>query len=110
MHISIARYAGAAGKIGAVAPKVQQGFVPLLKSQRGFLGYAAFTSEQDDIVALHLWENADALASSRGKLHEWIQANLSGFAEPPGASTVKSGRTPSSRRRAAAMASPSTAW
>jgi quinol monooxygenase YgiN len=82
MYISIARYAGAAAKIGDAAPKVQQEFVPLLKSQHGFLGYAAFGSEQGDVVALHLWENADALANSRGKFTEWIQTNLSEFAEP----------------------------
>src|SRR4051794_6549277 len=82
MHISIARYAGAAGKIGAAAPKVQQGFVPLLKNQPGFLGYAAFASEQGDIVALHLWENADALANSFPKIREWVTGNLTGFEQP----------------------------
>jgi hypothetical protein len=82
MHISIARYAGAAGKIGEAAPKVQKGFVPLLKGQPGFLGYAAFASEQGDIIALHLWESADTLANSRGEMTEWVRTNLAGFEEP----------------------------
>ena len=38
MHVIITRYAGAAGKIGEAAPKVQQGFVPMLKGQPGFQG------------------------------------------------------------------------
>jgi heme-degrading monooxygenase HmoA len=82
MHISIARYTGAASKIGEAAPKVQQGFVPLLKSQPGFLGYAAFASEQGDIVALHLWENAAALENSFPKIRDWVTANLKGFEQP----------------------------
>jgi heme-degrading monooxygenase HmoA len=82
MYINISRYTGAAGKISEAAPKVQQGFVALLKNQPGFLGYAAFASEQGDIVALHLWENADALANSREKIRSWVSANMPEFAEP----------------------------
>jgi hypothetical protein len=82
MYISIARYAGAAGKIGDAAPKVQQGFVPLLKAQPGFLGYAAFASKQGDIIALGIWEDIGALTNSRGKMAEWVQTNLAEFAEP----------------------------
>ena len=82
MYINISRYAGMAGKISEAAPKVQQGFIPMLKGQRGFLGYAAFASEQGDIVALTIWENADVLANSRGKIRDWVSGNLVGFAEP----------------------------
>ena len=82
MYINISRYAGAAGKIGEAAPKVQQGFVPMLKGQPGFHGYAAFASEQGDIVAVTIWEDADALTNSRDKIRGWVQGNLTGFDEP----------------------------
>jgi heme-degrading monooxygenase HmoA len=82
MYINISRYAGAAGKIGEAAPKVQQGFVPMLKGQQGFHGYAAFASEQGDIVAITIWENADALTNSRDSIRAWVQNNLQGFDEP----------------------------
>jgi heme-degrading monooxygenase HmoA len=82
MYINISRYAGAAGKIGEAAPKVQQGFVPMLKGQNGFHGYAAFGSEQGDVVAITIWENADALTNSRDSIRAWVQNNLQGFDEP----------------------------
>jgi len=82
MYISISRYAGHAGKVGEVAPKVQQGLVPMLKGQPGFHGYATFATEQGDAVALSIWENGDAMANSRGKINEWVQTNLTGFPEP----------------------------
>ena len=82
MHVNINRYAGAAGKIGEAAPKVEQGFVPILKGRPGFLGYAAFATEQGDIVALHVWEHADALANSRDGIRSWVSANMPEFAEP----------------------------
>jgi heme-degrading monooxygenase HmoA len=82
MYINISSYAGMAGKIGEAAPKVQQGFVPMLKGQKGFHGYAAFASEQGDIIALAIWENADAVTNSRPKIREWVTGNLTGFDEP----------------------------
>ena len=82
MHVTITRYAGMAGKIGAAAPKVQQGFVPVLKGQQGFLGYAAFASEQGDIVACAIWESAGAAAKSRDDVRGWVRRNLAGFMEP----------------------------
>ena len=64
MYLNISHYTGMAEKIGEGAAKTQQGLVPLLRSQRGFLGYAAFASEQGNGISLHIWENADALNQS----------------------------------------------
>ena len=82
MHVIITRYAGMAGKIGEAAPKVQQGIVPMLKGQPGFQGYAAFASEQGDIIACAIWESADAAANSRDDVRGWVRRNLPGFMEP----------------------------
>ena len=82
MHVNITRYAGTAGKIGEAAPKVQQGFVPMLKGQPGFHGYAAFASEQGDIIACTIWESAEAAANSRDDVRGWVRRNLAGFMEP----------------------------
>jgi heme-degrading monooxygenase HmoA len=82
MYINITRYAGAAGKIEEAAPKVQQGFVPMLKGQPGLHGYAAFASEQGDIVSCTIWESAAAAANSREDVRGWVRRNLPGFEEP----------------------------
>ena len=82
MHVNINRYAGAAGKIGEAAPKAEQGFVPLLKARPGFLGYAAFASEQGDIIACAIWASAEAAANSRDDVRGWVRRNLAGFMEP----------------------------
>ena len=110
MYINITRFAGAAGKIEEAAPKVQQGFVPMLKGQPGFHGYAAFASEQGDIVSCTIWESAAAAANSREDVRGWVRRNLPASWSRPSASPARSVPTPSSRRRAAAPASLSTAW
>jgi heme-degrading monooxygenase HmoA len=76
MYITILRHAGAAGKIGEAAPKVQQGLLPLFKQQQGFLGHAAFASEQGDVVAISIWEDAEAPRNSREKIASWVSANV----------------------------------
>ncbi|WP_043343607.1 antibiotic biosynthesis monooxygenase [Belnapia moabensis] len=82
MYIVIGRYAGAAGKIAEAAPKVQQGLVPLIKEQPGFLGYAALASEQGEIVAFFIWKTAETMALGRDKVRSWLANNLPEEAEP----------------------------
>jgi hypothetical protein len=78
-HIVISRYAGAAEKAEAALPKVRQEFVPLVKGCEGFLCYATLPTEQGDVVACLIWEDAGAMAASRDKIRTWAQANLQGF-------------------------------
>jgi heme-degrading monooxygenase HmoA/quinol monooxygenase YgiN len=82
MHIVLNRYAGAAAKADAALPKVRQEFVPLLKGREGFLGYATMPTEQGDVVACLIWEDAGAMAASRDKIRGWVRDNLEGFEEP----------------------------
>jgi heme-degrading monooxygenase HmoA len=82
MHVIINRYAGAARKAEALLPIIRQEFVPLLKGCEGFLGYATFPSEQGDVVACLIWEDAGAAAASRDRIRRWVQDHLKGFEEP----------------------------
>ncbi|WP_043345045.1 antibiotic biosynthesis monooxygenase [Belnapia moabensis] len=82
MHIMISRYAGAAGMTAEAAPKAQHGLVPILKDQPGFYGYAAFGSEQGDIVSVSVWESGTAAAEARPKIGEWVSGNLAGLSQP----------------------------
>jgi hypothetical protein len=82
MYANISRYAGAAGKMLWAGSKAEQGLVPLLKAQPGFLGYAALASEQGDIVSFHLWQDAHSLASVRDKIGTWASTNLPDLGEP----------------------------
>jgi hypothetical protein len=87
VHVILSRYAGLASRIGEAAPRVREGFVPLLKGCRGFLGYAALASEQGDILAITIWEDAAAAAVSRERIRGWVRDNLRGIV--PGESTER---------------------
>jgi heme-degrading monooxygenase HmoA len=80
MHVILSRYAGLAPRVGEAAPKVEQGFVPLLKGCPGFRGYAALASEQGDILSISIWEDAASAAASRDRIRGWVRENLRGIA------------------------------
>src|SRR3712207_5677623 len=80
MHVILSRYAGLAPRAEQAAPKVREGFVPLIKGCPGFLGYAALASEQGDIWAITIWEDAAAAAGSRDRIRGWVRDNLRGIA------------------------------
>jgi heme-degrading monooxygenase HmoA len=82
MHIVLNRYAGAAEKAEAALPKVREDFVPFVQGCEGFLGYATLPTEQGDVVACLIWEDAQAVASNREKIRGWVRENLQGFEEP----------------------------
>ena len=102
MYVVINRYAGAADKIQAALPTVQQEFVPLLQGCDDFLGYAAFSTEEGDVIACLFWEHGEAAASSRDKIRGWVHENLEGFEEPTdrfaGTSVLHAVVAPQSRR------------
>jgi hypothetical protein len=79
MHAILRRYAGAAARMGEAAPRVQAGLVPLLKSHRGFHGYAAFASERGDIISCSVHGDAAAAARSHERVRGWARADLKGI-------------------------------
>src|SRR3954452_8234674 len=79
MHVILRRYAGAADRMAAAAPKVQQGLVPMLRDHTGFEGYAAFASEQGDIVSCTIYANTQTAAQSHAEVRGWVQTNLKGI-------------------------------
>jgi hypothetical protein len=82
MYVVINRYAGAADKVEAALPKIQQDFVPLLQGCDDFLGYATFPTDEGDVTACLFWAHGEAAASSRDKIRGWVRDNLEGFEEP----------------------------
>jgi quinol monooxygenase YgiN len=76
MHVILRRYAGAASQLEEAARRVQAGLVPMLKGHAGFLGYAAFASEQGDLVSCSVYEDAAAAQRSYDEVRGWAQANL----------------------------------
>lgn len=76
MRIILRRYMGAASQLEEAARRVQGGLVPMLRGHKGFLGYAAFGSEQGDLVSCSIYEDAAAADRSHDEVRGWAQTNL----------------------------------
>lgn len=76
MHIMLRCYTGVANQLEEAARRVQGGLVPMLRGHRGFLGYAAFGSEQGDLVSCSIYEDAATADRSYDGVRGWVQTNL----------------------------------
>jgi quinol monooxygenase YgiN len=73
MHVILRRFAGAAAQAEEATRRAQQGLVPLLKKQQGFLGYAALASEQGDFVTFSIYEDAAAARRANEEVRGWAR-------------------------------------
>jgi hypothetical protein len=76
MRITVRCYTGVVNQLEEAARRVQGGLVPMLRGHRGFLGYAAFGSEQGDLVSCSIYKDAAAADRSYDEVRGWVQTNL----------------------------------
>jgi heme-degrading monooxygenase HmoA len=84
MYIILRRYAGVAAQAEEGARRTQEGLVPMLREQDGFEGYAAFASDQGDIVSFSVFKDAAAAMNSQEAVRSWVVSSLRDiFPNPP---------------------------
>jgi hypothetical protein len=85
MYVTLRRY----GEIGArmyemIARKIEEGLVPTLKAQPGFLSYCAFMSEDGDGVSVTVFDDRAQAMRANEQVHEWVVSKLKDLvADPP---------------------------
>ncbi|MBL6081754.1 hypothetical protein JMJ56_27610 [Belnapia sp. T18] len=82
MYMVVSHYAGGASDADEVTPKIERGFVPLLKQHPGFNGYALVQTEQGDIIAITLFHDSSSSAAFRPTVRPWMNANIPAVPEP----------------------------
>jgi hypothetical protein len=83
MHATIRRYRGVGAVAGQLAPRVSQGFVPILRQYQGFVAYCAFGGQDGDIYSIGLFETKQAGEAANARAREWVQANLRDLGPDP---------------------------
>jgi len=82
MYAAVRRYHVKPGRIAEVARRVQEGLVPILTSQRGFLAYHAIDVGDNVAVAIGLYENRRAAEAGNEQAAQWVQQNLADLLGP----------------------------
>ncbi len=76
MYINVRRYETHPEKTDQIIEKIEQGFVPILKAQPGFVSYEIFVAGKGVIVTMSRFKDDGGAKLSREKAAEWVRANV----------------------------------
>jgi heme-degrading monooxygenase HmoA len=76
MYATVRRYRGIGSSGGQFAPRVSEGFVPILHQSQGFVAYCAFAGEEGDAYSVGVFETRQAGEAAGARAREWVRANL----------------------------------
>ncbi|MBU1344297.1 MAG: antibiotic biosynthesis monooxygenase [Proteobacteria bacterium] len=76
MYINVRRYETHPNRTDQIIGKIQEGFLPILKAQPGFVSYEIFVAGKGVIVTMSKFEDESGAKASREKAAEWVQANV----------------------------------
>ena len=79
MFATIRRYQVKPGSTADVGQRVQQGLIPLLAKQAGFVSYHALDAGNDVAVSVSLYQDRAAAEAANKTAASWVQVNLSGL-------------------------------
>ena len=76
MFATIRRYQGKPGQTEETIRRVEQGLVPILSKQRGFVSYHAIDAGNDVAVSVSLYDDRAAADAANQAAAAWVTQNL----------------------------------
>ncbi len=82
MFAAIRRYRVKSGNTGELMRRVEQGLVPMLSIQRGFVSYHAIDDGQDGAISVSIYANRAAAEGANESAASWVTQNLGDLVGP----------------------------
>ncbi len=82
MFAAVRRYHVKPGRIAEVARRVEQGLVPLLLGQRGFISYHAIDAGSNEALAIGIYQDRRAAEAANETATAWVEENLAELLGP----------------------------
>ncbi len=82
MFAAVRRYHVKPGRIAEVARRVQEGLVPILTQQRGFISYHCIDAGDGAALAVGLYNDRRAAESANDAATAWVKQNLADLLGP----------------------------
>src|ERR1700753_277529 len=79
MFTSIRKYRMRRGSAAAIARRVQEGFVPLLRQMPGFRSYYLLDGGPDVLITISRFDSVDEAYASNEKAADWVRNNVLEF-------------------------------
>ena len=84
MFAAIRYYQAEPPSIDEVVRRVEEGFVPVIRTMAGFISYFVLipTEREEEIVSVSVFEDRQSAEESNGKAAEWVAQNLGELLRP----------------------------
>lgn len=82
MFATIRRYKGSAGSTDEVVRRVEQGLVPIITSQPGFVSYTAIDDGQGGAISVSVYQDRAAAEAANATAAEWVKHNIAELVAP----------------------------
>lgn len=82
MFATIRRYQGKPGNTEEVIRRVQQGLIPMLTIQRGFVSYHAIDAGNDVAISVSIYADRAAAEAANQAAASWVKQNLGDLVGP----------------------------
>jgi hypothetical protein len=86
MFASIRRYQGHPGRVEETIRLVENGFLPILKKQPGFVAYYAIEAGQNIVVSVSIYKDRASAEAANKAAAAWVTENLSELVDKAGVS------------------------
>ncbi len=82
MFAAVRRYHVKPGRIAEVSRRVQEGLVPVLAAQRGFVSYHCIDAGDNVALAVGLYDNRRSAEAANDTASAWVQENVADLLGP----------------------------
>jgi len=82
MYAAVRRYHVKPGRITEVARRVQEGLVPVLSRQRGFVSYCCIDAGNNIALAVGTYDDRRAAEAANETASAWVKQNLAELLGP----------------------------
>jgi heme-degrading monooxygenase HmoA len=79
MFIAVRKYQVKRGAAADWAKRVRTGFAPLMREMEGFRGYYLLDGGPDVLIAISMFDSADAALASNEKAAAWVRNHVLEF-------------------------------
>ena len=83
MYIAIRRMKAKPGELDEGMRRIENGFVPILRSVPGFVEYVGMQVGEDEGLTISFFETQEQAEESNRRAAEWVKVNLAPLAAGP---------------------------
>ena len=83
MYATIRKYSVTPGTVGELKRKIDEGFIPIINSTDGFVGYHLIDAGNDKLATISIFQSQVGADESNRRAADWVKQNIASFVTSP---------------------------